>query len=92
MKLWPGVERTMIGDISAAVVTNANGITLMWMDKFGRQVTLTGNKELQLVELVKIAASVTSPPSQVLESSLKPVGDLLVLRGQSQRHHGPSSK
>jgi hypothetical protein len=80
----PG-ERVKIGDSMALVRRNPEYIGLLWVDKTGRQLSLTGNKELQFEDLVKMAASVTTPPGQILDSRLDPDADLVVLRGQSQR-------
>jgi hypothetical protein len=80
----PDVERVMIGDSSAVVFRRPDHIALNWMAG-GRGLELTGNEDLQFEELVRMAESVTSSPARVLEVSLEPAIDLLVLRGQSQR-------
>jgi len=81
----PDVERIMIGDSSTVVFRRTDHVELLWIDRAGREINLTGNEELAFEELVRIAESVTSPPSRVLEASLEPADDLLVLRGESQR-------
>ncbi len=78
----PGVEKVMVGDRQALVHRYPDHITLKWM---GGELRLAGNEELELDELVRIAESVTSTPDRVLEVSLEPASDLLVLRGQSRR-------
>ncbi|MBL7166899.1 MAG: hypothetical protein ISS55_10530 [Dehalococcoidales bacterium] len=85
MKLPPEVERVTIGDNSAAVFRRTGHVELLWIDSASREMNLTGNEELAFEELVRIAESVTSPPSRVLETGLEPADDLLVLRGESQR-------
>ncbi len=78
----PGVEKVMVGDSRALVHRYPDHITLKWM---GGELRLAGNEELGLDELVRMAESVTSAPDRVLEVSLEPASDLLVLRGQSRR-------
>lgn len=80
----PGVEKVMVGDRQARVQRYPDHITLHWMGG-GGELRLAGNAELELDELVRMAESVTVPPDRVLEVSLEPTGDLLVLRGQSRR-------
>jgi len=84
LKLPPSVERIEIGDYSAAVFRHPDYIELLWIDKGGRELTLSGNRELQFEELAKIAASVTTPPIEILEARLDPDTSLVVLRGESQ--------
>ncbi len=84
MKLPPGVETVMIGSSKAWVTRTVNGIALTWTDARGRQESLSAGTDLQLDELVKVAQSVTSPPTRAVE--ITGLGDtpLLVLRGTSQ--------
>jgi hypothetical protein len=81
----PDLERIKIGNSTAVVFRYPDYIQLVWWDKTGRELTLTGNQELQLEELVKIAESVTSPPDRVLEARLDPQDDLIVFRGDSRQ-------
>jgi len=92
MKLPPGVETVMIGASRAWVRRAADGTSLTWTDKRGRQDSLQAGPDIQFDELVKIAESVTSPPTRAVE--VKEPGEmvgfgatqptLLVERGMSQ--------
>ncbi|MDD4876794.1 MAG: hypothetical protein PHQ86_06685, partial [Dehalococcoidales bacterium] len=84
MKISPGAETVKIGNSTAMVSRQQDTISLNWVNKTGWGLSLTGNKGMTFEELLKIAESVTSPPQEVLQVSLVPDGDLLVLRGESK--------
>ncbi len=84
MKIPPGAETTKIGNNTAMVSRQQDAITLNWMNSTGWGLSLTGSNGVTLEELLKMAESVTSPPVQVLQASLVPDEDLLVLRGESK--------
>ena len=83
MKIPDGVETFQIGNGRGMVSRQAEYIQLSWVDREGRGLSLTGNKELQFEELVRIAQSVTTPPANVLETGLIPEDDITVLKGES---------
>ena len=72
-------------DIIAHIFRNTNHVQLVWTDREGRHVALTAVNEIGFDELVKIAESVRSPPSKVLEVSFDAVNDLRILRGDSKK-------
>jgi len=78
-------EKIKIGDRTALVFRYPYYAQLLWIDSTGRQITLTGNSELQFEELVRMAGSVTTPPAKVLEARLDPQDDLMVPRGDSRQ-------
>ena len=67
MKLPPGVETVMIGASRAWVRRTADGAGLTWTDKQGRQESLQTGTDIHFDELLKIAQSVTSPPTRAVE-------------------------
>jgi hypothetical protein len=85
MKILPGAETFKIGGRTGMVSRQSDYIRFSWTDKMGRGLTLTGNKELQFEELVKIAESVATPPSKILEANLDPSSVFIVLRGDTQK-------
>lgn len=84
MKIPPGAETTKIGNSTAMVSRQHDTINLNWINRTGWGLSLTGSNGVTFEELLKIAESVTSPPVQVLQASLVPDEDLLVLRGESK--------
>jgi hypothetical protein len=83
MKIPDGVETFQIGNGRGRVSRQTGYIQLSWVDREGRGLSLTGNKELQFEELVRVAQSVTAPPVNVLETELVPEEDITVLKGES---------
>lgn len=84
MKIPPGTETIKIGNITAMVSRQSDAITLNWVNRSGWGLSLTGSTGITFEELLKIAESVTSPPRQVLQVSLVPDEDLIVLKGESK--------
>jgi hypothetical protein len=84
MKMPPGVETVMVGASRAWVHRTADGASLSWIDSHGRQDSLQVGTDIQFDELVKIAQSVTSPPTKAVEITSAEDAPLLVLRGASQ--------
>ena len=84
MKLPPGAETLMIGTSRALVDRSTDGASLIWVDRRGRQVSLRAGTDVQFDDLVKIAQSVTSPPTKAVEITRPDDAPLLVLRGTSQ--------
>ncbi|MDD5289372.1 MAG: hypothetical protein PHY28_09725, partial [Dehalococcoidales bacterium] len=84
MKIPPGMETIKIDDKTAMVSRQQDTINLNWVNGTGWGLSLTGSNGVTFEDLLKIAESVTSPPSQVLQASLVPDEDLLVLRGESK--------
>jgi hypothetical protein len=78
-------EKIKIGDRTALVFRYPDYAQLLWIDSEGRQITLTGNSELQFEELVRMAESVTTPPAKILEARLDQQDNLVVLRGDSRQ-------
>lgn len=85
MKIPPGAERIKIGNSTCMVSRQSDGIHLSWMGKTGHGLSLTGNSNISFEELVKMAESVTAPPKRIIEATLNPDSDLIVLRGDSQQ-------
>jgi hypothetical protein len=84
MKMPPGVETVMVGESRAWVHRSSDGPSLSWIDSHGRQDSLQVGPDIQFDELVKIAQSVTSPPTKAVEITNADDAQLLVLRGTSQ--------
>jgi hypothetical protein len=84
MKMPPGVETVTIGTSRAWVHRSGDGASLSWIDSHGRQDSLQVGTDIQFDELVRIAQSVTSPPTKAVEISSAEDVPLLVLRGTSQ--------
>ncbi|MDD5037776.1 MAG: hypothetical protein PHN78_00420 [Dehalococcoidales bacterium] len=84
MKIPPGAETTKIGNSTAMVSRQQDTINLNWRNGAGWGLSLAGTNGVTFEELLKIAESVTSPPVQVLQASIVPDEDLLVLRGKSK--------
>lgn len=84
MKIPPGAETIKIGNNTAMVSRQQDAIAFNWINRTGWGLSLTGSNVVPFEELLKIAESVTSPPTQVLQASIVPDEDLLVLRGESK--------
>lgn len=82
MKIPDGVETFQIGGGRGIVDRQPDYIKLSWSDRMGRGLSLIGNKELNFEELVRIAQSVTTPPSEVLEVEIVPK-NIIIFRGES---------
>lgn len=92
MKTPPGAEIITVGSSRAWVRRSADDASLTWVDRVGRLDSLQAGTDIQFDELLKIAQSVTSPPTRAIEITVpgEMVGfaatqpTLLVLRGTSQ--------
>ncbi len=84
MKLPPGVETVMVGASKAWVRRSVDGVSLTWIDARGRQESLSAGTDLGFDEVLKVAESVTSPPTRAVEIPRPEESPLLVLRGTSQ--------
>lgn len=84
MKIPPGAKTVKIGNRTAMVSRQQDSIDFYWINETGWGISLTGSTGMTFEELLKIAESITSPPQQLLQTSIVEDEDLLVLRGESR--------